>query len=96
MQKVPIEEYQRAYIDEITRIKSEPQRRIDEIYKYIEAIENGEIDAPEPVVVNNNRDNFKNIEKVKNETSKTDKPFQRPLYVRDDKDPNILHPYQGE
>ena len=38
---IPFDKYQSMYLKEYHRIKSEPQRRVDATYRYIEAIENG-------------------------------------------------------
>lgn len=38
---IPFDKYQSMYLKEYHRIKSEPQRKVDATYRYIEAIENG-------------------------------------------------------
>jgi len=90
---LPLDKWQKSYLDEYYRIKTEPQRRIDAAYRYIEDVENGVIETSSGV-------NFETYLKAQaQETpikSSSDKPYQKPLYVRDKDNPEILHPYTEE
>ncbi len=99
---VPVGKYQSLYLNELNRYKTEPQRRIDATFKYIEAIENGEEDissgfSAEPPAkyyeVHKPKYNVKEFQEAK---ENRDKLYQRPLYVRDKHNPKILYPYTGK
>lgn len=94
---VPLDKYQYNYMKEFRRIKSEPQRRIDATYRYIEAIENGEEDISKGILI---EPPAKYYDKFVDSTSSTTKSedvgkYQKPLYIRDKNNPNILYRYKG-
>lgn len=79
----------------LKRIQSEPQRRVDAIYRYIEAIENGEdtsayISSEPPRKYYAQEETGNTLNKARPEQR-----YKRPLYVRDKHNPRILHPYRG-
>ncbi len=90
---IPFDKYQRAYLKEYHRIKSEPQRRVDATYRYIEAIESGLEDisngiSSEPPKKYYLEAEFKNISEQKVEK------YKKPVYVRDKHNPNIWYRYR--
>lgn len=86
---VPVDKYQKAYMDEYHRIKSKPQRHIDANYKYVDYIEDG--GSPEAV------DLFFKDSKInyKKRYSRPRNKRRKPYYRRDKYNPNILYPYKG-
>lgn len=92
---LPYDKWQKSYMAEYYRIKNEPQRRIDAVYKYIEGIEDGIIDVESGM----DFDTYLSTVPVKTEMPSAQvqepaKKYQKPLYVRDKNDPTILHPYR--
>ena len=91
---IPFDKYQSMYLKEYHRIKSEPQRRVDATYRYIEAIENGLEDISNGILSEPPKKYYTN-----NETKKAPQPpvkkYQKPLYVRDKHNPNIWYRYRG-
>lgn len=90
---LPVDKYQKAYLKEFHRIKSEPQRRVEATYRYIEAIESGEEASselsPEPPAKY-----YTDVTQHHNIQPPPPEPYKEPLYVRDKHNPNILHPYR--
>ena len=101
---IPVEEYQKSYLDELNKIKTAPQKRLDATYRYIEAIENGQEDIsqgvssepPRKYYIDNEDEEFYKTSKPKTDKQKSveNKKYQKPLFIRDEKNPTILHPYQ--
>ena len=90
---LPVEKYQRAYITELKRIKTEPQRRIEATYRYIEAIEDGLEPIENGILFEPPAKFYEQPAKISQTISS--KKYQIPRYVRDKKNPKILHPYRG-
>ncbi len=80
---IPLQKMQSKYMSEFHRLKAEPQKRIDETFRYIEALEDGtlQLQASEPV------------QSTTHNKKITQKPYQKPLYVRDKNNPRILYTY---
>ncbi len=97
---VPVDRYGRDYMKELNRIKSEPQRRIDATYRYIEAVEDGledisgGISSEPPAKYYDNPYGRNNASRTKNVVK--DNKYAHPLYIRDKNNPNILYPYKGQ
>jgi len=89
---IPIGKYQSAYFYELNKLRTAPQKRIDATYKYIEAIENGYIDTSGGVT----QPPREYYEEKQEKQSNPDKPYSRPLYIRDKNNPRILHPFSGK
>jgi hypothetical protein len=89
---LPVGKWQRVYLNQYYKIKYEPLRRIEATYHYIEDIEDGIIPEPDNAIFE------KYVKKVKIEKvpKPSEKPFQKPLFVRDKNNPNILYIYQEE
>lgn len=81
---VPVGKYQRAYMAEFHRIKAKPQKRIEETYKMIDAIEDGAEIPQQPQIVQNPPPPPKPINKGK----------RKPFFIRDKRDARILYPYK--
>lgn len=94
---IPLDKYERIYVNELRRVKSEPQRRVDATYRYIEAVEEGNEDisngifSDPPAKYYDNYD-YNNSAKYPLEKVKENK-YSRPLYIRDKYNPKILYPY---
>ncbi len=87
---VPLDKYQKAYLDEYHRIKAKPQKRVDAAYTYVEYLENGgeptsTLTAPEAY-----NKTFRPRRVIFNDPRK-----RKPVYIRDKNNPKILHPYRG-
>jgi len=80
---IPVQKMQSKYMSEFYRLKSEPQKRIEATFRYIEALEDG---TPHPEISSKNIPN--------NTKQDVQKPYQKPLYVRDKHNPKILHRYE--
>ena len=91
---IPFDKYQSMYLKEYHRIKSEPQRRVDATYRYIEAIENGLEDISNGILSEPPKKYYTNIE-TKKAPQPPVKKYQKPLYVRDKHNPNIWYRYRG-
>ena len=91
---IPFDKYQSMYLKEYHRIKSEPQRRVDATYRYIEAIENGLEDISNRILSEPPKKYYTNIE-TKKAPQPPVKKYQKPLYVRDKHNPNIWYRYRG-
>ena len=91
---IPFDKYQSMYLKEYHRIKSEPQRRVDATYRYIEAIENGLEDISNGILSEPQKKYYTNIE-TKKAPQPPVKKYQKPLYVRDKHNPNIWYRYRG-
>lgn len=107
---LPLDSIQRAYMDELNKIQSGPQARIDATYRYIEAIENGQEDISKGILSSPPKKYYREIPKgsvkrisrlyitnedihnYKNNETVEDKKYQKPLYIRDENNPEILHP----
>lgn len=82
---IPFGKYQRAYMKELHRAKSAPQKRVDAAYTYVEKVESGEIGETSE----------QNPPQVKKRIFIPPNPRHRkPIYIRDKKNPRILHPYR--
>lgn len=99
---IPVDKYQVHYLNELDRYKSEPQRRIDATFKYMDAIENGEEDIsngfltePPQKYYEPYKPKYSLNEREPVESSSENK-YQRPLYVRDKHNPKIIYPYTGK
>ena len=90
---IPFDKYQSMYLKEYHRIKSEPQRRVDATYRYIEAIENGLEDISNGILSEPPKKYYTNIE-TKKAPQPPVKKYQKPLYVRDKHNPNIWYRYR--
>jgi len=86
---IPFGRYQKAYVEQINRFRSVPQRRIDAAYRYTEAVENGYIDISSGIKV----PKVFYIDAIINKPAP--KPYSRPLYIRDKNNPQILYPFRG-
>lgn len=89
-------------LEELQRYKSEPQRRVDATFRYIEAIENGEelgeggfLSVPPAKYYDEYVPKYK-LSSLKTDEKTCNKPYQRPLYIRDKHNPKILYPYTGK
>lgn len=94
---VPLDKYEKDYVTELRKIKSEPQRRLDATYRYIEAVEDGKEDISNGILAEppaKYYDNYYYQSTASKEVVK-EKKYSRPLYVRDKNNPNILYPYPG-
>ena len=91
---IPFDKYQSMYLKEYHRIKSEPQRRVDATYRYIEAIENGLEYISNGILSEPPKKYYTNIE-TKKAPQPPVKKYQKPLYVRDKHNPNIWYRYRG-
>lgn len=92
---IPFDKYQSMYLKEYHRIKSEPQRRVDATYRYIEAIENGFEDISSGILSEPPKKYYTDIE-TKKAPQAPAKKYQKPLYVRDKYNPNIWYRYHGK
>ena len=94
---VPLDKYQANYLREYRKIKSVPQERIDATYRYIEAIENGEEDISNGILIEPPKKYYKkSYEKIDKSSQPTaDKKYQKPLYIRDRNNPSKIYPYKG-
>lgn len=92
---IPLDKYQSEYLKEYHRIKSEPQRRVDATYRYIEAIENGLEDVSDGILSEPPQKYYTDFE-VKKVSEKPAQKYQKPLYVRDKHNPNIWYRYNGK
>ena len=98
---IPLDKYQEVYLDELHRIKTEPQRRMEATLRYIEAIENGEEDISNGILSTPPKKYYPapipRIKKAENNTTETtshnQNKYEKPLYIRDKNNPNILHKY---
>lgn len=102
---LPYDAWQNAYFDEINRIQTAPQVRIDATYRYLEAIENGKEDVTKGILSSPPKKYYRPIPRSKifrvnrsyariNTTNRPYKKYQKPLYIRDKNNPKILHPVQ--
>lgn len=79
---IPFGKYQRAYMKELHRAKSAPQKRVDAAYTYVEKVESGE---QEEATTTTPPQRIKYSPNPRN---------RKPIYIRDKKSPRILHPYR--
>lgn len=85
---VPVDKYQKVYLDEFHRIKAKPQKRVDYAYKYVEYIEEG----GDP----NSRQSIMPDFREKQIARRNLNPrYRKPYYIRDKYNRNILRPYRG-
>lgn len=87
---VPLDKYQKAYLDEYHRIKARPQKRVDDAYKYVEYLENGGEPTQTLTVPESYGKTFRPRKVTFN-----DPRHRKPVYIRDKNNPKILHPYNG-
>lgn len=83
-------QFQPNFMKELSKIQSVPQQRIDATYKYIEAIESGEITPSDSFSSEPPKKYYKEQSKTSYQPTTSDK-YSKPLYVRDKKNPRILH-----
>lgn len=94
---IPLDKYHASYMKEFHRIKSEPQRRINATFRYIEAIENGEADLTHGISSEPPAKYYDKIQpstKSSQQLPETEK-YKKPRYIRDKNNPRILYPYKG-
>lgn len=93
---IPMDKYEKKYMKELYRVKSEPQRRVDATYRYIEAVEDGVEDISGGILTYPPAKYYANYDD-QNKPSNRPKEinYSRPLYIRDKYNPNILYPYPG-
>ena len=88
----PIEKWQKAYIKFVMNYRNAPQKRIDDTYKYVENLENGEIDYQ---IEENTFSKKAQLNKMPPQTNHTrqnnNEKYVKPLYIRDKNNPRILH-----
>lgn len=77
---VPVDKYQKLYMNKLHQKKAKPQKRVDDAYKYVEKVEEGAIDATPQKPVHRHRRHIRG--------------GRKPFFVRDRKNPNILYPYK--
>lgn len=77
---VPVDKYQKSYMNKLHQEKAKPQKRVDEAYKYVEKVEDGAIDVTPQKPVQRPRRHFR--------------AGRKPFFVRDKNNPNILYPYK--
>ncbi|MDE6138476.1 MAG: hypothetical protein K2F57_03310 [Candidatus Gastranaerophilales bacterium] len=95
MSLIPFDKYQGMYLKEYHRIKSEPQRRVDATYRYIEAIENGFEDISGGILSEPPKKYYTELPAEKIPQTPVEK-YKKPLYVRDKHNPNIWYRYRGK
>lgn len=78
---VPVDKYQKSYMNKLHKEKAKPQKRINEAYKYVEKIEEGSIDSTPQ-------------KEVRLKPKKQIHTGRKPFFIRDKKNPNILYPYK--
>lgn len=89
---LPYEKYQAVYFNELYRMRSIPQERIDATYRYIEAVENGWEDTANGILTEPPRKYYSDLTPEQpNQSPRTGKKYSKPLYVRDKNNPNIWH-----
>ena len=86
----PVENMQKSYIKFVKDYRNAPQKRIDDTYKYVEMVENGEIES-QNTAHNQQKYPYKNI--INTTSSGGGGKYSKPLYVRDKNNPKILHKY---
>lgn len=85
---------QPMYYKEVKKMHSFPQQKIEAIYRYVEAIETGQIDFKNGFPSEPPKQ-FYTPEQTETVTVNTTKRYTKPLYVRDKNNPRILHPYKA-
>ncbi|MBE7712229.1 MAG: hypothetical protein E7Z87_00625 [Cyanobacteria bacterium SIG26] len=98
MSLIPFAAWQKAYMAEYHRIKSEPQQRIDATFQYLDGVEN--VVTPEQFYNKMLEDSQNPTLKQKLITEeykpkKTVKPYQKPLFLRDKNHPEKIKPYRS-
>lgn len=83
-------QFQPSFMRELNKIQSIPQQRIDATYRYIEAIESGEITPSDTLSSEPPKKYYKEQTRASSQSSLSAK-YQKPLYVRDKRNPCILH-----
>lgn len=87
---IPIYKYKKPYLKYINSIQQLPQQRVDAEILYSQYVEdNGQL-AKEEFIKRQ-----QSYRKNQLPPAQTEPKIRRPYYIRDDKDPNILHPYTG-
>lgn len=84
---VPVDEYQKSYMDKLHAIKSKPQKRVESSYMYVDYIEDG--GAP------NSTYTYYEPPAKKHRRKHMNQRHRKPYFIRDIKNPNILYPYRG-
>jgi len=85
---IPLDKYQKVYMDEFHRLKARPQKRVDSSYKYAEYIENGGTPNSSQTVPE------ATVESGSDKAAKKSGP-RKPYFIRDKNNPKILYPYKG-
>lgn len=88
---------QPIYYNEVKKIKNLPQDKIEAIYKYVEAIETGQINTEKGYSTQPPKGFYKKeTEQMVSDSIQADgqKHYSKPLYVRDKNNPKILHRYK--
>ena len=87
---------QPMYYKEVRKMHSFPQQKIEAIERYVEAIETGQIDFKNGLFPSEPPKQFyePQVEETSVETvSPNRKTYDKPLYVRDKNNPQILYKY---
>lgn len=87
---LPYDKYQSLYLQELYKIRSIPQQRVDATYRYIEAVENGYEEAPNGILTEPPRKYYKPIP-VDEPKYRPVHKYSKPLYLRDKHNPYIWH-----
>ena len=78
---VPVDKYQKSYMNKLHQEKAKPQKRVDDAYKYVEKVEEGAIDTTSQ-------------ETIQVKSKKNARTGRKTFFVRDKNNPNILYPYK--
>lgn len=96
---IPVEKYQKKYIETYHQIQNVPQEHIIKNYKYADYVQEHGIFSrytyaiffKYPRVLNSSGN--KQIQPSTPEHVFSDPKYSKPHFIRDKKNPNILHPY---
>ena len=94
---IPFDKYQTKYMQERTKYRNVPQQHIDATERYVEAIEDGLEDTSKGILGRAPKKYYLPFFKQNNNAIKTNntkrKTYEKPLYLRDKNNPNILYKY---
>lgn len=92
MMLIPVDKYQKVYLDAYHRKKAAPQKRVDAAYTYVEYLNDG----GEPTNTMTAPISYTNRQVPQRlKYSAINSNHRKPLYIRDKNNPNVLHPYRG-
>lgn len=97
---IPMDKYQKSYMEQRQKIQASPQINVEATEKYVEAVEEGVEDTSKGIQGHAPKKYYSKVLQKKSDTKRKfkikTKKHRKPLFVRDKKNPKILRRYKSK